>query len=148
MALNRHNHREPVIRAIVSLRWETDVEALAFLVTGFVFTEPLLPNIQSMKYKNKPNDYPDWHTYNDPSGRKQPGRNRGSVLICENPNCESGGEISEFEAFYTFAKQPFLSRLFSGGNLYVCPFCKGRKFHSNQAVDDPAVKALLDKHRH
>jgi hypothetical protein len=98
-----------------------------------------------IKFFKKPNEYPDWYIYNDPQGRKQPGRKSGDILICDTPNCSSGGEVSEHEAFYTFAKQSFLSRLFSGGNLYICPFCKGNNLRSNLASEDPELVKLIKR---
>lgn len=99
-----------------------------------------------MKYKKDPREYPDWEIYNEPLGRKQPGRKHSDVLVCENPSCPSGGHVSEHEAFYTFAKQSIFIRMFSGGNLYICPFCKGTKLRSDLMTDSPEWKAALRRY--
>lgn len=82
---------------------------------------------KNIQYKNSPIHYPDWEVFNEPYGRKQPGRFYSDILFCKNENCSScGKEISERESFYFFAKQSFWKRITSSANLYICPFCNGK----------------------
>lgn len=84
-------------------------------------------------YKQQPEKYSNWKTYNPDRGYGQMGRFTCETLICSNSDCERyNQEVSEKEAFYHFAQLGLFSRmkmikLQSGEkSLYVCPFCKSR----------------------
>lgn len=82
-------------------------------------------------FRGSPDEYPDWEQFNPPqtwpsagsAKEKQAGRFRFDILDCQ--GC--GEVVSEHEAFYLFARQPFWKRLLGRGSLYVCPKCGGRQ---------------------
>lgn len=89
-------------------------------------------------FKNHFRSYKDWNDFNPPSGEKHPARYKTDALQCKNPECPREGMlISEHEAFYYFASQPFVKKAKSkimgiiieeerSQSVYICPFCKGR----------------------
>jgi len=86
-------------------------------------------------FKNHFKLYKDWDKFNSPSGSKQPGRYVVDALQCKNPECpREGMMISEHEAFYYFASQSFVKRVYlrvvrivkkndDNSKTYICPFC-------------------------
>ena len=87
-------------------------------------------------FKKHFKSYRDWDEFNPPSGDKHPDRYRVDALQCKNPECPREGMlISEHEAFYYFAKQAYVKRVYKkiiiiinrrkkgGSVVYICPFC-------------------------
>ncbi len=89
-------------------------------------------------FKKHFRSYKDWNDFNPPSGEKHPDRYKTDALQCKNPECPREGMlISEHEAFYYFASQPFAKKAKSkimgiitreehNQSIYICPFCKGK----------------------
>ena len=86
-------------------------------------------------FKNHFKSYKNWDKFNSSWGDKQPGRYVADALQCKNPECpREGMTISEHEAFYCFASQSFVKRVYlkvvriakkndNSNRTYTCPFC-------------------------
>ena len=95
-------------------------------------------------FKKHFKSYQDWDEFNPPSGDKHPDRYKVDALQCKNPECPREGMlISEHEAFYYFAKQIYLKRVYkktvaviskkNKSGVYICPFCGGGDVGENDS---------------
>lgn len=95
-------------------------------------------------FKKHFKSYHNWDEFNPPSGDKHPDRYEVDALQCKNPECPREGMlISEHEAFYYFARQTSVRRIYKKviitisrkkkrkGSVYICPFCGGEDIREN-----------------